>query len=144
MQSFADLWIDFLLKESEEREKREKREKAEADAKTGTAVEAMSRSSSSRLLSETEPGIAPLAAYNGLPPKVSLSRPQSPGPQVPYHRPSSSFSGSPSLLLSHDLVVKEVIRTEVHGVTDVPGLPGDGTATGDSEFSSVPLNSSPL
>ncbi|CAM6051160.1 unnamed protein product [Sphagnum compactum] len=68
-QSFADLWIDFLLKESEEREKREKREKAEADAKTGTAVEAMSRSSSSRLLSETEPGIAPLAAYNGLPPK---------------------------------------------------------------------------
>jgi hypothetical protein len=143
-QSFADLWIDFLLKESEEREKREKREKAEADAKTGTAVEAMSRSSSSRLLSETEPGIAPLAAYNGLPPKVSLSRPQSPGPQVPYHRPSSSFSGSPSSLLSHDLVVKDMIRTEVHGVHDVPGLPGGGTATGDSEFSSVPLNSLPL
>jgi hypothetical protein len=140
MQSFADLWIDFLLKESEEREKREK---AEADAKTGTAVEAMSRSSSSRLLSETEPGIAPLAAYNGLPPKVSLSRPQSPGPQVRYHRPSSSFSGLPSSLLSHDLV-KDVIRTEVHGVHDVPGLPGDGTATGDSEFSSVPLNSLPL
>jgi hypothetical protein len=140
MQSFADLWIDFLLKESEEREKREKREKAEADAKTGT----MSRSSSSRLLSETEPGIAPLAAYNGLPPKVSLSRPQSPGPQVPYHRPSGSFSGSPSSLLCHDLVVKDVIRTEVHGVHDVPGLPGDSTATGDSEFSSVPLNSLPV
>ncbi|CAK9863197.1 unnamed protein product [Sphagnum jensenii] len=71
-QSFADLWIDFLLKESEEREKRERREKAEADAKTGIAVEAMSRSSSSRLLSETEPGIAPLAAYNGLPPKHTV------------------------------------------------------------------------
>ncbi|CAK9201998.1 unnamed protein product [Sphagnum troendelagicum] len=71
-QSFADLWIDFLLKESEEREKRERREKAEADAKTGIAVEAMSRSSSSRLLSETEPGIAPLATYNGLPPKHTV------------------------------------------------------------------------
>jgi hypothetical protein len=82
MQSFADLWVDFLLKETEEREKqREKREASEAARRSQEESQTTTSSSNSSSVQPSQP-------------QANLA----PGPSTRQHllgRPESDFSTVP-------------------------------------------------
>jgi hypothetical protein len=83
MQSFADLWVDFLLKETEEREKQE-REKREASEAAGWSQEESQTTTSGSNSSSVQPSQ----------PQANLA----PGPSTRPHllgRPESDFSTVP-------------------------------------------------
>ncbi|OAE30991.1 hypothetical protein AXG93_2018s1580 [Marchantia polymorpha subsp. ruderalis] len=135
-QSFADLWIDFLLKESEERERREKAEayaKAEAE-KAGDGYNIAF--SNSKVSSPSEH----LGYNSNASAKGSMSTP--PSPERPVgHRPSNSFSGF-STGFSSPKGYPFTMDTSPSGLTNGPVLGSENNDAIGQEFSSISLTSS--
>ncbi|KAL3680815.1 hypothetical protein R1sor_023771 [Riccia sorocarpa] len=133
-QSFADLWIDFLLKESEERERREK---AEADAKA-EGENGVNSPNAAMPSNSTGSGYSgPHGYVPGSSAKGSVSTP--PSPERPVgHRPSNSFSG-----FSFSSPNGPSYRTEISSVGSANG-PVLGSEQSDigNEFSSISLTPS--
>ncbi|CAO2201618.1 unnamed protein product [Urochloa humidicola] len=88
-QSFADLWVDFLLKETEEREKREASEAAKLQEESQTAT------STSSLSSAQQPSQHPSSLAPG---PFTTTRPHQ------FGRPDSEFSTVPLASSSYSSV----------------------------------------
>ncbi|CAM6086936.1 unnamed protein product [Calypogeia fissa] len=136
-KSFADLWIDFLLKESEERERREKAEASgRAEGKDGSGT---SSSSSQQVL---EPSGYDSSVFA----RGSISMPPSPS-RVISHRPTNSFSNFSSAFPSakesstapSSLEIPPEVAGSANGKVLVPSRSSDAIG---NEFASIPLNSS--
>ncbi|KAG6543039.1 hypothetical protein Mapa_015535 [Marchantia paleacea] len=135
-QSFADLWIDFLLKESEERERREKAEAyAKAEAEKGGDGQNHAFSNSKVSSPSEHLGYNSSASAKG-----SMSTP--PSPERPMgHRPSNSFSGF-STGFSSPKGSPLRMETSPSGATNGPVLGSENSDVIGQEFSSISLTSS--
>jgi len=91
-QSFADLWVDFLLKETEEREKREASEAAKQLQDESQTATSTSSSSGSQQRSQDPSNVAPGPSTNTRP--HVFGRPDSEFSTVPLA--SSSYSSVPT------------------------------------------------
>ncbi|CAD6244973.1 unnamed protein product [Miscanthus lutarioriparius] len=91
-QSFADLWVDFLLKETEEREKREASEGARQSQEESHTATGPSTSSSIQQPSQHPANLAPGPSTS---PHL-LGRPDSEFSTVPLASSSSSYSSVPT------------------------------------------------
>ncbi|KAL2621254.1 hypothetical protein R1flu_001459 [Riccia fluitans] len=133
-QSFADLWIDFLLKESEERERREKAEAdAKAEAENGVnGPNAVSTSSKGSTYSGPH-GYVPGASTKG-----SMSTPPSPS-RPGSHRPSNSFSGFSTEFSSPTGPSFYRVEMSSLGSTNGPVVGSEQSDVIGNEFSSIAL-----
>ncbi|XP_066331459.1 golgin candidate 4-like isoform X2 [Miscanthus floridulus] len=91
-QSFADLWVDFLLKETEEREKREASEASRQSQEESHTATGPSTSSSIQQPSQHPANLAPGPSTS---PHL-LGRPDSEFSTVPLASSSSSYSSVPT------------------------------------------------
>lgn len=152
--SFGDLWIDFLLKESEERERREKADLARKQmmGPSSNPIPASPKTPRGSGLSSSPP---PPSFYSSLSPRSSPSKPYVLTPRTPRSPVRSpSLSGMPEMYTP--LIVREESQREslangfgssnatLSNLAQSPISASNANYMSGGDFSPVPLNASTL